>query len=307
MTRKISVVIPVYRSESILPKTLARLDAFFAGQDELAGEIIFVVDGSPDASFEVLRELKGDREDVLVIDLLRNYGQHSAMICGIEHATGDFVLTMDDDLQNPPEEIIKLVRRIEEGHDVVFGRFMQKMHGGTRKLGTKFVGWLNQKLFAKPADLTLTNFRIMRAEIARAICAHRSSHPYLPGLLLMTGKTFANVDVEHHAREEGQSNYTLKVILKLIWRIIFNYSAFPLRMLTGIGLVTAVGAFLLGSFYLVRGLITGSSVQGWTTLVVLMAFFQGLTLLILAAMGEYVVKIVNDIARDSAYRIRTKL
>lgn len=305
MTR-VSVVIPVYRSENILPKTLARLDEFFGGHD-FEREIVFVVDGSPDASFEVLKELKGDREDVVVIDLLRNYGQHSAMICGIEHATGDYVLTMDDDLQNPPEEIIKLVNRIEEGYDVVFGKFLQKMHSPTRKLGTKIVGWLNTKLFKKPPELTLTNFRIMRAEIAKAVCAHRSTYPYLPGLLLMTGKTFANVDVEHHSREEGQSNYTLKVILKLIWRIVFNYSAFPLRFLTGIGLVTALVSFLIGAFFLVRGLVTGSAVPGWTSLIVLLSFYQGVTLLILAAMGEYVVKVVNDIARDSAYRIRTRL
>ena len=302
----LSVVIPVYNSQAILPKTMARLDGFFE-QHPYRHEIIFVCDGSPDDSWQVLEQIKADRQDVVIIDLMRNFGQHSAMICGLRHAQGDYVITMDDDLQNPPEQIIRLVEKIEEGHDVVFGQFDQKMHGLVRRLGSRLVNWLNVKLFKKPPGLVLTNFRIIRRQIVEAVCDVRTSYPYLPGLLLMSGKTFANVHVEHHAREQGQSNYTAKVIAKLVWRIIFNYSAFPLRVLCGIGAFMAMVAFAVGVFIVIRRLLVDTRAPGWTTLMVLISFYQGLTLVILGALGEYVVRIVNDVSGRQAYRIRKKL
>ena len=305
-TPKISVVIPVYRSAEILPALIERLDAFFA-QHALPHEYLLINDGSPDDSWEVLVRLKGDREDMIVIDLLRNYGQHSAVFCGLEQATGDYVVTMDDDLQNPPEEIIHLIRKIDEGYDVVFGKFHQKMHGRMRGFGSRLVGWLNYKLFNKPRDLTLTNFRILRREVVDAVCAVNTTFPYIPGLVLMSAKTFANVPVEHCPRQSGGSNYTLRVIAKLIWRIVFNYSAFPLRLLCGIGGVTALLSFMLGAYYLVRAIFVPSQTAGWPTLVVLLSFYQGITLVIFAAVGEYIVRIANDVSGQRAYRIRRKL
>ena len=302
----LSVVIPVYNSQAILPKTIARLDDFFQ-QHPYRHEIIFVCDGSPDNSWQILEQIKAGRPDVVIIDLMRNFGQHSAMICGLKHAHGDYVITMDDDLQNPPEQIIHLVKKIDEGYDVVFGQFEQKMHGLVRRLGSRLVNWLNVKLFKKPPGLVLTNFRAIRRQVVEAVCDVRTSYPYLPGLLLMNGKTFANVRVEHHAREQGQSNYTAKVIARLAWRIIFNYSAFPLRVLCGVGLVMAMVAFVIGMFFLIRKLSGGTRIQGWTTLLVLLSFYQGLTLVILGALGEYIVRIVNDVSGRPAYRIRKKL
>jgi len=302
----ISVVIPVYRSATILPKTLERLDQFFAKHD-YSHEIIFVNDGSPDNSWQVLKQLKGDRDDIVAIDLMRNFGQHSAMMCGLHESRGEYVVTMDDDLQNPPEEIVHLINKVEQGYDVVFGRFHQKIHGLIRRLGSRVVNWLNLKLFKKPADLTLTNFRIIRREAVDAACEFRTTFPYLPGILLMAGKTFANVDVEHHAREEGTSNYTAIVIARLIWRIIFNYSAFPLRFICGVGLATAVISFIVGLWLVARKISGDSQVPGWTSLVVLLSFYQGLILVLLAALGEYVVRIVNDVSGPRAFRVRQKL
>jgi len=300
---EISVVIPVYRSAKILPDTLRELDEFFSDHS-MTHEIIFVNDGSPDNSWEVLEELKGNRHDVIIIDLMRNFGQHNAMMCGLEHSRGEFVVTMDDDLQNPPKEIIHLVKRINEGFDVVFGKFEQKMHGSIRRLGSKVVGWLNTKLFKKPPELTLTNFRIIRRSVVDAVCEFRTASPYLPGILLMTARSFGNVEVEHRPRAEGESNYTVMVITKLVWRIVFNYSAFPLRLLCGIGLTMSLTAFLFGCFVLAKKLIYGVQEPGWTTLVVLISFFQGLTLIILSALGEYLVRILNDVSGPRAYRIR---
>ncbi len=301
-----SIVIPVYRSAAILPKLIEQLDAFFNAHP-MRHEVILVNDGSPDESWEVLQQLKQGRDDIVIIDLLRNYGQHSAVYCGMQNASGDFVITMDDDLQNPPEELIHLIRKADEGYDVVFGEFHQKMHGILRKFGTRVVGWLNAKLFNKPRDLVLTNFRIIRREVIDAVCSVNTTFPYIPGLVLMSAKTFANVPVAHHARDVGESNYTLRTIARLVWRIVFNYSAFPLRLMCGLGGLVALFSFVLGLYFLIRAAILGTETPGWPTLIVLLSFYQGITLAILAAVGEYVVRIVNDVSGQRAYRIRTKL
>ena len=198
---EISIVIPVYRSARILPKTLKRLDQFFVDHPR-THEFIFVNDGSPDDSWHVLETLKGKREDVIIIDLMRNFGQHSAMLCGLEHSRGDFVVTMDDDLQNPPEEIIRLIDKISEGYDVVFGHFHQKMHGPVRRLGSRIVSWLNLKLFEKPPDLVLTTFRIIRREIVEAVCEINTStlaktYPQIAATLVEPSATMINAAAIH--------------------------------------------------------------------------------------------------------------
>jgi len=298
---RLSVVVPVYNSESILQDLAAELDHYLA---ELDFEVIFVNDGSTDGSWGVLQQLAANRSGFLAVDLMRNYGQHSALFCGFQVATGEFVITMDDDLQNPPSEIPRLIGRIEEGFDVVFGRFRQKQHGMIRELGSRVVGWLNRRLFRKPPDLVLTNFRIIRREIIDAICETRTAFPYIPGLLLLTAKTFANVDVEHHARRTGQSNYGITTIAALIWRIIFNYSALPLRWACIGGIGVSGISFLLGAFHLFRALIFGTSSPGFPTLVCLLAFCNGVTLFVLALLSEYVVRLVNEVSGIPAYRIR---
>ena len=301
-----SVVVPVFGSEPILPDLVRRLDAFF----DTAGyrrELIFVVDGSPDESWEVLRQLRGERTDIVLIDLIRNYGQHSAVFCGLQQASGDFVITIDDDLQNPPEEIAHLIRKVEEGYDVVFGEFHRKMHGVFRRIGSRVVSWLNRRLFRKPKGLVLTNVRIIRRHVVDAVCGFRTASPYVTGLLLMSGKTFANVPIAHHPRPVGRSNYGMRTIAALVWRLVFNYSAFPLRLLCGLGLVVAFLSFGFGFYYLIRGILVGSPMAGWLTLVVLLSFFQGMVLTILAAIGEYLVRILGDVSGREAFRIRSRL
>ncbi|MBX7168561.1 MAG: glycosyltransferase family 2 protein [Pirellulales bacterium] len=301
-----SIVIPVYRSAPLLPKLVERLDAFFA-QHPYSHEYIFVNDGSPDESWQVLERLKQGRDELVIIDLLRNYGQHSAVFCGLQQSRGDWVITMDDDLQNPPEELIHLIRKADEGADAVFGQFHQKMHGTFRLLGSKLVGWLNYKLFNKPKTLVLTNFRCLRREVVDAMCQVNTTFPYIPGLVLLSAKTFANVPVAHHARPVGTSNYNLSTIARLVWRIVFNYSSFPLRLLCGIGLATSLFSFLLGAFFLIRSFFVKTQTPGWPSLVVLMSFYQGIVLIIFAAVGEYLVRIVNDVSGQKSYRIRKRL
>jgi hypothetical protein len=181
------------------------------------------------------------------------------------------------------------------------------MHGRVRGLGSKLVGWLNARIFNKPPDLVLTNFRLLRREVVDAVCEYRTAFPYLPGLVLMTARTFANVPVEHRPRTVGRSNYNPMTILRLVWRIVFNYSAFPIHLLCGLGGVAALGAFILGIYFIARTLLLGTRVPGWTSLAVLLSFHMGFMLLLFSVIGEYLARILIETSGRRAYRIRRRL
>ncbi len=288
-----SVVIPVFKSADFLAQTVARTVEFFEGQ-ALSYELILVNDGSPDRSWDVIRELSEANPNIIGVDLLKNYGQHSAIFCGFSHASGDYIVTMDDDLQNPPGEIIHLLAEIEKGHDLVFGRFREKKHGFVRRLGTVLINWINEKVFDKPRDIVLSNFRIARKSVIDRVLEFKTPFPYIPGLLLLCSSRISNVLVEHQSRIEGKSNYNIKRILALMGRLLFNYSAFPLKFICGIGFVASLISFLIGVFFLLKWFLTGVSVKGWTTLVVLTSFFFALVIMTLGVVGEYLVRLINQ-------------
>jgi glycosyltransferase involved in cell wall biosynthesis len=300
---KYSVVIPVYNSAPIVGDTVDQAVAFFEehGYDY---EMVVVNDGSRDGSWAVLKEKATANPHIQAIDLLHNYGQHTALLCGLKHTTGDYVITLDDDLQNPPSEIACLTQAAEAGHDVVFGRFRQKQHAAYRRLGSRLIGLLNTKIFHKPAHLVLSNFRIIRRDVVDRVCAYHTAYPYIPGLLLMFSSNPGNVWVEHRSRPVGQSNYNWLKIAELVMRILFNYSSFPLRLASAVGAVVAVISSLLGFSYLIRALVVGFAVPGWATLVVMLAFFNGLLIMMMSMLGEYIVRLLNQSSSAESYHIR---
>lgn len=297
-----SVVIPVYNSEAVVEKTVTQVRDFFQVQG-FRCEIILVNDGSHDASWNVIARLAKDFEEVVAINLLKNYGQHHANLCGFREAKGEYIITMDDDLQNPPEEIGKLIDKINNGYDLVIGRFDSKQHSFVRRTGSSFVGWLNRKVFAVNQELTLTNFRIIRRDVVDRVCRDRSSSPYIPGLVLQHSAHRCNVMVHHRPRFVGKSNYTWRKILGLVTTILFNHSSIPLRYGSALGFVISSGSFLLGSYYLLNALINGTVAPGWATLVILIAFFNGILILLLSVIGEYLVRVLREIGSQSAYEI----
>lgn len=298
-----SVVIPVYNSQDIVGETLRRTAAFFESRD-LPYEIVAVNDGSRDGSWAVLEAAARDNPAIVAIDLLRNSGQHNANLCGFRAARGEWIVTMDDDLQNPPEEIAHLIDKAREGHDLVLGRFHAKQHASYRRLGSRLVRWINQRIFGQERDLVLSNFRLVHRDVVDRVCAYRGPFPYIPGLCLRYSGSRANALVEHHPRRTGTSNYDLRRIVVLLSTILFNYSSFPLRLVAGMGMATALVSLLLGLYFLVAGLLGDTSVPGWTTIVVMLAFFNGVTMLMLAMLGEYVVRIINQLNMADPYFVR---
>jgi glycosyltransferase involved in cell wall biosynthesis len=263
---KYSVVIPVYNSADIVGTTI-------------------------DRTVDLFEKNNWDYEMILVIDLLRNYGQHTANFCGFQHATGDYVITLDDDLQNPPEDIVHLIDKAKEGHDVVLGQF-------------RLISFVNRRMFIQHEGLVLSNFRIIRRDVVDRICAYKTAYPYITGLVLMFASNPINALVEHEERPVGRSNYTMRKIIQLVMRILFNYSSYPLRVVTVFGMTISAASFILGAYYLGRGLLTPRKVPGWTTLVVLVSFFNGIMLLLLGMLGEYLIRLVNQTSVGTPYHIR---
>lgn len=298
-----SIVIPVYNSEKIVATTVARIREFFLVQ-KLQFEIILVNDGSKDDSWSVIAILANENSDVIAINLLKNYGQHHANLCGFQHAKGNYVITLDDDLQNPPEEIGKLIQKILDGYDLVIGEFESKQHSIVRRIGSRIVGWLNRKVFEVNDNLILTNFRIIHRDVINRICRDTSYAPYIPGLVLKYSSHRCNVLVRHQPRAEGKSNYTWRKIIRLVATILFNYSSIPLRYGAIFGFAVALGSFLLSLFFLLEAILKGTNAPGWASLVVLLSFFNGVLILLLSVIGEYLIRILREIGKQSSYEIK---
>ena len=188
-----SIVIPVYNSEALVGETVDRVVEVFTTAG-LKHELILVNDGSHDGSWDVIAERARAYPQVTAINLLKNYGQHHANLAGFRESTGDFVITMDDDLQNPPEEALKLIDKAMHGHDVVFGKFERKQSAGYRRIGTRLIGMINRRIFLQPPTCVVSNHRILRRDVVDRICAARNAHPYITGQALMYSSNRANAD-----------------------------------------------------------------------------------------------------------------
>ncbi len=302
-TKKFCAVIPVYNSASIIRNTIARTVAAFEEHD-INYEIVAVNDCSHDASWQILTDLAAKNPRLTVIDLVRNAGQHAALICGIQNSDADYYITLDDDLQNPPEEIIHLIEKALEGYDFVCGRFHQKKHSLYRRLGSRLIHLMNERIFGKPKDYALTNFRIIERSLAERIVAYRTPYPYISGLAISLAANIGNVDVEHHERAQGKSNYSLAKILRMVLTILFNYSSFPLRVLCGLGVAVSTLSFMLGAYFMIQALCRHVSVPGWTTIVVLMSFYNAFLALMLGMIGEYLIRILNTTSEQRCFHVR---
>lgn len=297
-----SIVVPVFRSVAVVGDTVDRIVDVFEGAG-LSYELILVNDGSRDGSWEVIADKARANPRIIALDLLQNYGQHHANLAGFREATGDYVITIDDDLQNPPDEALRLIDEAMRGHDVVFGKFEQKKASGLRRLGSFAIGMINRRIFGQPPTLTVSNFRIIRRDVVNRICASRTAHPYVTGQALLYSSNQSNVEVRHEARAVGQSNYNLARIIRLVLTILFSYSSYPLRLAAFSGFCVAALSFVIGGVYLILGLFGKTEVQGWTTLVVLLAIFNGFTIALLSMLGEYVVRTLNAVSQEESYHV----
>lgn len=298
-----SIVMPVYNSQDIVGSTIDQVVKTFT-EAGLDFELICINDGSPDDSWRVISERADATAEVLALDLMKNYGQHYANLAGLIEATGDFVITMDDDLQNPPDQALILIEKaVSGGHEVVFGQFEQKQGGATRRIGSMLIGRINRRVFGQPPDLVVSNYRILRRDVVDRIVASRTAYPYITGQALLMSRDRANVQVRHDPRPVGKSNYNLPRILGLVLTILFSYSSWPLRSAALLGFAISGLSFLLGGFLIIRALVTETAVPGWTSIMVLLSLFAGVIIALLSMIGEYVVRTLTTVSHDASFHV----
>jgi dolichol-phosphate mannosyltransferase/undecaprenyl-phosphate 4-deoxy-4-formamido-L-arabinose transferase len=271
-------------------------------------EILLVNDASNDDTWPVIRRLAEANPRVQGLNLLFNVGQFRATICGMEHARGELILTMDDDLQQLPEDIPKLIRALRERPDVdcVIGSFGRKHHSALRNLGSGLAARINEWLYGKPRRLKLTSFRLMNRITAEAVCRHGTVRPVLGALLIQCTPRIINVEVEHARRPHGQSGWTFRRLAGAVFDNVVSGSTAPLRLVTTIGLLCAMISAVLGVVYLSRYLTGAIQVAGFATLTLLIVFFGGATLFSIGLLGEYAARIVRETTAPPRYVVRDR-
>lgn len=287
---KLSVIIPVYNAELTIFKLV--VDLFESLKDERI-EIIMVNDGSHDRSEKICEQVAGGYENVKFISFRKNFGEHNAVMCGLNYATGKYSVIIDDDFQNPPSEIKKLLSEIEKGYDVVYSRYLHKKHHMFRNIMSKVNNGVANLLMNKPGDLYFSSFKIIRMEIVQEIIKYKGPFPYIDGLIIRTTNNIGSVLVEHNKRSQGKSNYTLKKLLSLHINMFLNFSVVPLRIFTVSGVFIFIVGILLSALFVYLK-FTSQEYPGWTSIVILILLLSGFQIMFLGLIGEYLGKQYMD-------------
>ncbi len=292
----ISVVIPVYNSGRCLPTLLERL---YAELPRCAStfEVILVDDDSPDDTWAVLEASLPRYPGATAIQLMRNAGQVSATLCGLAAATGAIVVTMDDDLQHPPDQVQAVVTALRESPslDAIFARFPEREHSLYRRLGSWVICRLHARAFRLPRGVQPSSFRALRRPLVEAVLRHGTRSPSLTALICASTRRIGQVEVRHDARHAGRSNYTLARQFRAAFDNICSSSTAPLQAVSLLGLLMCVASFAFALVALWKYAQHRIGVPGWTTLVVLQSFLSGVILLSLGVFGEYMMRILRDV------------
>jgi glycosyltransferase involved in cell wall biosynthesis len=301
---ELSFVIPVYNGARTVGDVVRRIHEAFADR---TFEIVLVNDGSPDDSESVCRALRElHPATVTFVHLARNFGEHSAVLAGLSHAHGEYVAVLDDDGQNPPEEVIKLLAGAKEhGWDVTYGCFRVKQHSLWRNLGSGLNDRLANVMLRKPKALYLSSFKLMHRFVVAQILRYTGSFPYIDGLILRTTRNVGQVEVEHRARAEARSNYTLRKLVRLWLNMFLNFSILPLRFAVVLGLAASgISLPLLILILIDKLFITPELTLGVSTVLATVVLFSGVQLVVLGLIGEYLGRLFLDHSQAPQFVVR---
>ena len=302
----VSVIVPVYNEEESLPHLFPRLLSVMKAMDR-PFEIIFVNDGSRDSSLKMLHCFHTENpKTVRVIDFNGNFGQHMAIMAGFEHARGDIVITMDADLQNPPEEIPRLAEKIDQGHDVVGTVRQNRQDPPFRKMASKIVNSVTNRI----TGLSLNDYGCMlrgyRRDIVDIINQSCENTTFIPALAQKFAVNPVEIHVSHNQRELGTSKYGLFQLIRLNFDLMTGFSLFPLQAVTMIGMAVAILSLLFVIFLLLRRLVVGPEAEGVFTLLTIGFFLMGITMFCVGITGEYIGRIYKEVRKRPRYIIRRK-
>ncbi len=297
----ISVIIPVYNSAGCLEQLHAKItDAL----KDSSYEIIFVNDGSKDESWDKLKTIADSDKKVKAINFSKNFGQNNALLAGLKNSSGQYAVIMDDDGQHDPADILPMVNESKKGFDVCFARFDNLKQKGWKNAGSNLNGKIAEWFIGKPKEIYLSPFKVIGRNVIDRIAQYKGSYPYIDVLILQSTSRFTQLNVQHHPRLSGKGNFTFKKSLVVFLSHLFSYSVFPLRMITWIGVLSALLSFALGIFYLIEYFTNGYHVEGWITITLLLLFFGGLTLFALGIIGNYISRIYQGGNFPEPYSIR---
>jgi glycosyltransferase involved in cell wall biosynthesis len=300
----LSVVVPVYNGAATIGELVGALRAL-----DIPGglEIVLVVDGSPDNSLEVCKQLATQPgAPIVLLSLSRNFGEHNAVMAGLSRARGAYAITMDDDLQNPPGEVKRLFEHARDGgYDAVYTYYEEKKHAAWRNLGSRFTNWCADHLIDKPRGLYLSSFRCISAFVREHITAgYEGPYPYVDGLVFQVTQNIGRLQVGHLPRTEGRSNYTLTRLLRLWLSMFLNFSVIPLRFATLFGIAFGALGVVAAVIVIAEAISANKPPQGWASLMVAVLVLAGVQLVLVGLIGEYLGRMFLAVNRKPQYLVR---
>lgn len=299
--KEISIVIPVYNSHECVAELSRQI------KDALKGieyEQIMVNDCSKDSSWEEIKKESEQNPNLLGINLRKNGGQDSAILTGLNYASGKWIVIMDDDLQHSPYDIPKLYEEAKKGFDVVYANFEAKKQKLWKNLGSWFNGKISEIAIQKPKEIYLSPFKIVSKGVVNEMIKFNNLFPYIDGLIFQITRNITQIDIEHHKRELGKSNYNLIKSIKVFLRMLFGFSTMPLNLASWTGFFCAIAGFGLAIFYFAEYLHGKADVTGWTTIVILILILGGLILVALGIIGKYLGQVYLTVNNQPKFIVK---
>ena len=301
--KEISIVIPVYNSHECVAE-LSRQIADSLGSAGISYEQIMVNDCSRDSSWDEIKKEAEKNPNLLGINLRKNGGQDSAILTGLNYAGGKWVVIMDDDLQHSPYDIPKLYEEAKKGFDVVYANFEAKKQKLWKNLGSWFNGKISEIALDKPKGIYLSPFKIVSGDVVKEMVKFENLFPYIDGLIFQVTRNITQIDIEHHKRELGKSNYNLVKSIKVFLRMLFGFSTTPLNLASYTGFFSAAVGLVLAIVYAVQYFTGKADVTGWTTLVILLLILGGLILVSLGIIGKYLGQMYLTVNRQPKFIVK---
>ena len=298
----VSFIIPCYRSAGTITSVVEEINRSMELLPEYRHEIVLVNDCSPDDTFAVIEALASGDNRITAVDLAKNFGQHAAIMAGLSHCSGDYIVCLDDDGQTPADEVGKLLSKLEEGYDVVYASYgHHKQHSFFRNFGSWLNGKMTEIMLGKPRELSLTSYFAAQRFIIDEMLRYEHCFPYVMGLVLRSTKNICNVPVNHRQRQEGRSGYNLSKLLNLWMNGFTSFSIKPLRLATYMGCLTAFAGFIYAVIIVIRYFTIHLAPQGWSSTTALLLILGGVILLVLGLVGEYVGRIFMCVNASPQY------
>jgi len=289
--QKISYVIPCYRSEHTIGDVVADISQTMGARPEYDYEIILVNDGSPDGTGTAITKLAHRDSHVLAIQLMRNFGQASAIMAGYHYVSGDIVVNLDDDGQTDPKQVFTLLDALTDDMDVIYARYDSKKHSWFRNFGTRVNDRMADHLIGKPQELIFTSYFCARRQVIDEVIKYDKPYPYIDGLIMRVTRRVGDAPIHHKEREEGESGYTFGKLLSLWMDGFTAFSVKPLRVATIFGFIVAAIGFIYGIVTVVQQLTSPSEVSGWASLISAVVFLGGMNMVLIGLVGEYIGRI----------------